>query len=66
MAAKTKKERELPIASDVVEPTEMHCGACGRFLCYQQIVWGVIKIKCSNSKCKEWNTIDISPGHKVE
>ncbi len=40
---------------------EIHCKGCGRFLGFQAIVWGAIKIKCPNSKCKAWNTLDISP-----
>ncbi len=40
---------------------EIHCEGCGRFLGFQAIVWGAIKIKCTNSKCKAWNTLDISP-----
>lgn len=48
----------------MVETQEIHCQGCGRFLGFQAIVWGMIKIKCPNSKCKEWNTIDISPEYK--
>ncbi len=40
---------------------EIHCQGCGRFLGFQAIVWGALKIKCTNSKCKAWNTLDISP-----
>jgi len=47
----------------MVETQEMHCQGCGRFLGYQAIIWGLVKIKCPN--CKEWNTIDISPEHKI-
>ena len=43
----------------MVELQEMHCAGCGRFLGFQAILLGAIKIKCSN--CKEWNTIDILP-----
>lgn len=49
--------------NQIVEAQEMHCGACGRFLGYQAVLWGMVKIKCPN--CKEWNTIDISPEHKL-
>lgn len=45
----------------MVPAQEIHCGKCGRFLGYQAIVWGAIKLKCTNSKCKEWTTIDITP-----
>lgn len=40
---------------------EIRCPGCGRFLGYQAIVWGAVKLKCTNSKCKKWLTIDISP-----
>lgn len=40
---------------------EIRCPGCGRFLGFQAIVWGVVKLKCDNSKCKQWVTIDISP-----
>ena len=42
---------------NIVQAQEMHCPHCGRFLGYQAIVWGMVKIKCS--KCKEWTTINI-------
>lgn len=40
---------------------EVRCPGCGRFLAYQAIVFGALKIKCTNSKCKKWLTLDISP-----
>lgn len=40
---------------------EIRCPGCGRFLGFQAIVWGAIKIKCTNSKCRQWLTLDISP-----
>ena len=40
---------------------EIRCPGCGRFLGYQAIVWGAVKLKCTNSKCKQWVTLDISP-----
>jgi phage FluMu protein Com len=43
----------------MVQTQEMHCVGCGRFLGFQAIVWGMVKIKCPT--CKEWNTIDINP-----
>lgn len=42
---------------------EFHCTACGRFIGYQAIIWGVIKIKCP--RCKEWTIIDITPQNKL-
>jgi len=47
--------------NQMVQTQEMHCQACGRFLGYQAIVWGTIKVKCPNSKCKQWNTVNIDP-----
>lgn len=55
---KLKTEDKL-IRNQMVETQEMHCQGCGRFLGYQAILWGSIKIKCPN--CKEWNTINILP-----
>lgn len=51
--------------NQMVQTQEIRCSGCGRFLGFQAIVWGMIKIKCTNSKCKTWNTIDISPEHKI-
>jgi len=36
--------------------TELHCIGCGRFLGYECVVVGVIKIKCKS--CKEWTVIE--------
>lgn len=44
--------------NQMVQTQEMHCSGCGRFLGFQAVVWGVVKIKCSH--CKQWNTIDIN------
>lgn len=65
MALATKeRSQELPDSpEDVVETREYHCSGCGRFLFYEAIVWGVVKIKCPNSKCKQWNYIKITPPH---
>jgi len=45
----------------MVPAQEIRCPGCGRFIGYQAIAWGAVKIKCTNSKCKQWITIDISP-----
>lgn len=45
----------------IIPLQEIRCPGCGRFLGYQAIVWGALKIKCTNSKCKQWLTLDISP-----
>ncbi len=45
--------------NEMVATQEMHCGKCGRFLCLQAILWGVIKFKCPI--CKQWNTLDVQP-----
>jgi len=61
MSVRTKEATvELPESpEDIVETREYHCTGCGRFLCYEAIVWGVVKIKCS--RCKAWNVIKITP-----
>jgi len=48
-------------ANHMVATQEIHCASCGRFLGYQAMVYGYLKLKCTNSKCKEWITIDIRP-----
>jgi len=48
--------------NQMAETQPMYCASCRRFLGYQAILWGIVKIKCPN--CKEWNTIDISPENK--
>lgn len=45
----------------MIPAQEIRCPGCGRFIGYQAIAWGAIKIKCTNSKCKKWITIDIAP-----
>lgn len=46
---------------------EIHCPKCGRFVGYQAVVWGAVKLPCTNSKCRDvdggktWITIDITP-----
>jgi len=49
----------LDMGNLVIPAEEMHCPGCRRFLGYQAIAWGAIKIKCSN--CKKWLTLDVSP-----
>ena len=49
----------LDMGGMVVPAQEMRCPGCGRFIGYQAIAWGVIKVKCPN--CKEWLTYDVSP-----
>lgn len=63
MAVRTeKKTRPLPDrAEDVVDTREYHCSSCGRFLLYEAIVWGQVKIKCPDRRCKTWNVINIKP-----
>lgn len=43
--------------NQMVQTQEWHCSGCGRFIGFQAIVWGVVKIKC---KCRQWNTLDIN------
>jgi len=61
-----KIEREagefaLDMGNTMIPAERMVCPGCGRFLGYQAIAWGAVKIKCTNSKCKKWITIDVSP-----
>lgn len=52
------KDRQI-VENQMLQAQEMHCPGCGRFLGYQAILWGTVRIKCPN--CKEWTTIDIRP-----
>jgi len=54
----------LDLGKSFVPAQEIRCPGCQRFLGYQAIAWGVIKLKCTNSKCKQWVTLDVSPEHK--
>ncbi len=47
----------------MIQAQEMRCPGCGRFLGYQAILLGIIKLKCPN--CKEWTTLDINPEHEI-
>ncbi|MDD3102433.1 MAG: hypothetical protein PHE59_04805 [Patescibacteria group bacterium] len=49
------------LKGQMVETQEMRCPKCGRFLGWQAVIWGLVKVKCTNSKCKEWITLDIRP-----
>jgi len=59
MAAGKSDSVEQIDRSQMVATQEIHCPGCGRFLGYQAILWGVVKIKCP--RCKEFTTIDIRP-----
>ncbi len=54
----------LDMGKMYIPAEELRCPGCGRFLGYQAIAWGAIKIKCSNSRCKQWVTLDVSPKNK--
>jgi phage FluMu protein Com len=54
----TKDEVKL-LDNQMCETQEIHCAKCGRFLGFQAVMLGVVKLKCSN--CKTWTTIDIRP-----
>lgn len=41
----------------MVETLPFYCPGCGRFIGYQAIVWGSIRVKCP--RCKQWVMIDI-------
>jgi phage FluMu protein Com len=50
----------LDVGDNYIIPLqEIRCPGCQRFLGYQAIVWGAVKLKCPN--CKAWVAIDISP-----
>lgn len=51
----------LDMGKMVIPAQELRCPGCGRFIGYQAIAWGAIKVKCPNSKCKKWITLDVSP-----
>ncbi len=42
-----------------LEMEKMRCPQCGRFLAYQAIVVGALKVKCR--KCKVWVILEIIP-----
>lgn len=46
----------------MVQTREIHCPDCGRFMGWQAILWGTMKIKCSG--CKQWIILDINPENK--
>ena len=52
--------------NQMCQTQELRCPDCGRFVMLQAIVWGSIKIKCPNSSCKKWITLDINPEIKEE
>lgn len=57
---KVKDPHEKDIsANQMVQTQEIHCSSCGRFIGYQAIILGTIKIKCP--RCKEWITIEVMP-----
>lgn len=49
----------LDMGKICVPAVEIHCPGCRRFLGYQAIAWGVVKLKCPN--CKKWTMLDVSP-----
>lgn len=60
VSVRARPDKKTDIGENqMVETQEIHCSGCGRFLGYQAIVWGHIKIKCHT--CKQWNTLDIAP-----
>jgi phage FluMu protein Com len=47
-----------------LEMEPVRCPKCGRFLCYQAIVAGYIRIKCR--KCKLWVTTEYIPKSELD
>lgn len=58
MSEATRVKKDIG-KNQMVQTQEMHCSGCGRFLGFQAIVWGVVRIRCPNGHCKQWTTIDI-------
>ena len=59
---KTEGDFALEMGKKMMIPAqELRCPGCSRFIGYQAIAWGAIKIKCPNSKCKRWIVLDVSP-----
>jgi phage FluMu protein Com len=55
----TEEEDKKIGLNQMCQTQQIHCGSCGRFLGYQAIMLGVVKLLCPN--CKEWTTIEIVP-----
>jgi phage FluMu protein Com len=53
------KDKNKLLDNQMVETQQMRCPRCNRFIGFQAIIWGIIKIKCPN--CKEWITYNITP-----
>ncbi len=53
------KVPRLESENEGLEMEEVRCPSCGRFLGYQAIVIGALKIKCRN--CKVWCTLELIP-----
>ena len=50
------REPVIIVPNQKVESQEIRCPGCGRFMGYQAIEKGAIRLLCSN--CKEWVTIE--------
>jgi len=59
VAVENGKVPRLEAEDNGLQMEEVRCPKCGRFLAYQAIVIGALKIKCRN--CKIWCTLDIIP-----
>lgn len=46
-------------ARGMVQPQELHCSQCGRYLGEHSIAWGYIRFQCSG--CRAWVSLDIAP-----
>jgi hypothetical protein len=51
----------LDLGKSIIPARELRCPGCNRFLGYVAIAWGAVRLKCPNSKCKKWVTLDVSP-----
>ena len=58
----TKATRKVIKKRIEKELNPIYCSGCGRFLAYEAIVEGVLRIKCRH--CKGWSTLDIQKDSK--
>ena len=61
---KETKRRKIPQGAkpEDIPLNPVHCSGCGKFLAYEAIVKGVLRIKCR--RCKDWTNIVLSEENK--
>ena len=57
---KEAKRRKIPQGAkpEDIPLNAVHCSGCGKFLAYEAIMKGVLRVKCR--KCRNWTTIVVS------